>query len=206
MRLTERLTKQFTQVYSQPESYHFCLETVIAAEFIAQQISTPSRMADFGTGCGVFGLELLHHFPTARLDSFEIQPEFAGHFETNRLTSPAPDRVHLHLGDIRLLTSEFFDQFDLIVANVPFFEPTESKMSNNDVRNNCRFLLNGGVSDFLKVIERTLRVGGRAFVLGRDQTLARALVPAELKVISRTEIRESILIAYQKTKDSLTCE
>lgn len=196
----ERASGRYTQSYQQPESYHFCLETVIAAEHIATQVSPPQWIADVGAGCGVFGLELLHHFQDANLDAFELQNEFQYYFELNKAVSPHPERVSLHLGDIRKTAAQFLKRFDLIVANIPFFEPTESKLSTDSLKNNCRFLLNGSASEFLAMIDLMLIENGSAFVLCRPEPLQRALIPADLQILVRTEIRDSLLVQYKKQR------
>lgn len=198
MRLNERLSKTFTQSYSQPDSYHFCLETVIAAELISTQIEAPRRIADLGAGCGVFGMELAHRFPQARLDSFELQEEFKSFFEQNQERCPQSNRIQFFLGDLRRL--QFNTTYDLVVGNIPFFDPNESHLSEDALKNNCRFLLNGDTTDFLAAVDKILEPDGSAFILCRDKPLRRALVPVDLAIVSRIEIRESVLVHYKKQK------
>ncbi|PWU16073.1 MAG: hypothetical protein C5B49_11000 [Bdellovibrio sp.] len=201
--LVDRLSRQFTQVYDQPSEYHFCLEPVIAAEWIAQHQGPWPRelkIADVGAGCGVFGMELCHHLRrfsrchSLELHGFEIQELFFPFFQRNRARAPNSKSIYWQPGDIRRTASHWRGAFDLIVANLPFFPRENSILSPSSVRSQCRFELNGLNSELEQTILTMLKPKGLAYVL------TRGFLPPE-GILSQIviRIRRSFLVRYENT-------
>lgn len=203
--VNERRTSIFTQEYSQPADYHFCLEPVIAAECIAEFFKDrqpPLRLADMGAGCGVFGLELCYQLGCVEsLDTFEIQDAFTEHLAENsrRYLEHSNIRIQAWTGDIRELHKAHRGQFDLVVANLPFFDPEEGRLSPSSLRNNCRFFLNGRLHELIFAIAEVLSENGEAYILGRERAFVE-VKEIELELVA--QIRQSVLMRLRRVAKS----
>jgi tRNA1(Val) A37 N6-methylase TrmN6 len=88
----------FTYEYSQPEEYHFSIDSVEMPWEVAQslkqrvadgEISSEQmrswKVLDLCAGCGVLGFELNFHLQEIRhIDFVEIQEDYVSHFEYNK--------------------------------------------------------------------------------------------------------------------------
>src|ERR1700743_1312527 len=88
----------FTYEYSQPEEYHFSIDSIEMPWEIAQALKgrlhegelTPEqikswRALDLCAGTGVLGFELNFHLPEIRhIDFVEVQEIYQTHFEHNK--------------------------------------------------------------------------------------------------------------------------
>lgn len=88
----------FTYEYSQPEEYHFSIDSIempwevaqalklrlTDGELTAEQLKS-WRVLDLCAGCGVLGFELNFHLPEIRhIDFVEVQEIYQSHFEHNK--------------------------------------------------------------------------------------------------------------------------
>lgn len=88
----------FTYEYSQPEEYHFSLDSIempwqvaqyfknkIAEEEINKKDLEQFKTLDLCAGCGVLGFELNFHIPELKqIDFLEVQSVYQEHFEHNK--------------------------------------------------------------------------------------------------------------------------
>lgn len=173
LKLEARKTQQFTYKYSQPDDYHFCLDSIILAEFVAEQITDCSqdlRVLDLCAGCGVVGLELAYHQPQIqKIDFVEIQNEFRKHFEANvRLANRTLDDFRFNNRDFRSHEGEY----DLIVCNPPYFDASKGKLGKSQLKNRCHFYLDGSLQELLKNCERLMSGNkSKAFILVKSEQL-----------------------------------
>ncbi|HAU1291084.1 TPA: SAM-dependent methyltransferase, partial [Legionella pneumophila] len=69
----------FTYNYKQPDEYHFSLDSIHLAKFVAKQLKPyrdlgSLRVLDLCAGCGIIGIELSWHLQAIRqIDFIEIQ-------------------------------------------------------------------------------------------------------------------------------------
>lgn len=174
---------------------------MIAAEVVAELRSgaVPLQVADIGAGCGVFGLELLHHLRGIRsLDAFEVQDEFAPYFYQNVCACRVPADVRLHIGDVRDVVAKSISGYDVVVANLPFFRPQEARLSPSAVRNQCRFFLNGEFAELMTVILELLNSSGEAYILCRPRSLENELPLSGFAMEKVAEIRQSWLVRFRR--------
>lgn len=82
----------FTYNYSQPEEYHFSVDSIEMAWKISNYLSSNHSNADFAnwkcldlcSGCGVIGFEINFHVPQLKnWDFVEVQEVYRPHFEAN---------------------------------------------------------------------------------------------------------------------------
>lgn len=160
--------KRFTQSYSQPESYRFCQDSVLAPLHIARDIegwfTPPMRVLDLGAGCGVMGIELAHAAPAVRhVDFLEIQSEFRPHFEVNRGVREGFRFVESHWS--ALADAPAAGSYDLVISNPPYFDANEGTLGWDRLSNRCRFFLDDSFEGMVRAALAALKPGGRAYLL-----------------------------------------
>ena len=211
LRIDKREEHVFTHEYLQPDEYHFCQDSILLAEFVASQISgevtDDYRALDICAGCGVVGLEIAHRVPgIKKFDFIEIQPEFEHYFNANRLFVGREQFRFLNINYSTLLDSASHSQYDLIVANPPYFVRGEGKLSNSSLRDRCRFFLDSDFGTLLKGIANALKAGGRVYILvksgdkhGRDVLRSAQLVLlGELRATIVADIRGTFVMKLEK--------
>lgn len=165
---------QFTYRYSQPEEYHFCLDSVIAPKLIASDVRsrysslTQLRTLDVCAGCGVMGFELGHYLPEVQqMDFIEIQNQFRPHFDANLTITKSLDRAFrfLNVSYSTLLNEESRERYDVIVANPPYFYPGDGKLTPIELKNRCRFFLDDSFETLVRGVAHALAPGGSAYLL-----------------------------------------
>lgn len=94
----------FTYNYKQPDEYHFSLDSVQLAQFVATELQSHSalsslRILDLCAGCGVVGMELSWHLPAIRqIDFIEVQDIYTDYFHQNLAHINRPElQCHWHL-------------------------------------------------------------------------------------------------------------
>jgi tRNA1Val (adenine37-N6)-methyltransferase len=185
----------FTYEYSQPDDYHFSLDSIEmplkVAEYLKEQYSGKDMKAwqclDLCAGCGVLGFELMFHLPEIqKMDFLEVQDTYLPHFAKNRELALAkaqsllpklrvagqshdePKYEFLNLNYESLMVPQFQHKYRLILCNPPYFLPEQGKHSPSDFKNRCRFFLDSTFEQLIESIQQSLAMDGEAFLLLRD--------------------------------------
>ena len=166
----------FTYQYKQPDSYHFSLDSIHLAEFVAEQLQScrylPSmHVLDLCAGCGVIGMELSWYVRELKyFDFVEVQSIYAESFQQNVSTVNRPElQLNWHnLNYETLLESAWTEKYDLIVSNPPYFQPGHGTLSPCDFKNRCRFFLDSSFEHFILAIVNSLKKEGQAWFLLRS--------------------------------------
>ncbi len=173
MRRFEQLENhQFTYKYAQPEDYRFCQDSVIFAKYIAGevgQVNPGYRALDVCAGCGIIGFEIGHYLPDLlHVDFMEIQEEFRPSFLENlALTERGSGREFRFLNEsfLELSTDRYAAAYDLIVGNPPYFMRGEGLLSPSQMRNRCRFFLDGDLVSLVSGVVNALKPQGVGYLL-----------------------------------------
>lgn len=208
----------FTQNYSQPESYHFCQDSVIAPRLIADDLASSLndagglRALDLCAGCGVMGFELLHALgdasrAIATFDFLEIQSEFEPHFQTNALRIFNGDQKSQMTKrwinrDYNCLSRvEFAKSYDLIIANPPYFSKGEGTLGPSRLSNRARFFLDSDLQTLFRAVRNALAPRGIAYLLvksgkehGRDAFTSARLEFFDFRVECLANVRGTDLL------------
>lgn len=166
----------FTYNYKQPDEYHFSLDSIYLARFVATHLESHTdlgslRVLDLCAGCGVIGIELSWHLQALRqIDFIEVQDIYTDCFYQNVDNVNRPEmqfRWHLFNYDV-LHEKKWEGRFDLIVSNPPYFQPGHGMLSPSEFKNRCRFYIDSSFEHYIRALEHSLAVNGQAFFLLRS--------------------------------------
>lgn len=119
----------------------------------------PLQLLDIGTGTGVIALMLAQRFADANIDAVEIDPSAATTAGRNFQNSPFADRMQLHaMGFEAFFKQHAVENFDLIVANPPFF--LNSLESPGAKKNLARHTDEGFYTRLIEAVAVHLTAGG----------------------------------------------
>lgn len=215
LRIEEPIEHRFTWTYAQPLDYHFCKESVIAPQLIAQDLKarrsalSSLKVLDVCAGTGVMGFELTAYIPELScIDFLEVQEAYKGYVEENkRITGNQSEGFRFLNLNYKVLNSPIFkNQYDIVVANPPYFLKAEGVPSKSELRNRSRFFVDGSPEELWHGIANTLKPKGLAYVLcktgkehGRDRLTE---ITNALTGIAQTSVHANIrgtqLIQIQK--------
>ncbi len=205
----------FTYQYAQPDAYHFSLDSIHLAEFVASQLQSRSdlaslRVLDLCAGCGVIGLELSWYVRALRqFDFVEVQETYTPYFNKNMAIVNRPElQLCWHpMNYDELQDKQWKEKFDLIVSNPPYFQQGQGMLSPSEFKNRCRFFLDSNFTNFIYAISNSLKCGGQAYFLlrpllhhGTDlfSELQKILVPMDLIARKITQLRGTDVILLEK--------
>lgn len=205
---------KFTCDYSQPNDYHFSLDSILLAKAVTRDTKNEPvlpnfRVLDLCAGAGIVGLELAHLWTMVKtIDFVEIQSRYRKYFDENIQKSAAlglqTQWREMNYAD--LLNAEDSEKYDLIVTNPPYFEKDQGLIPPNELKARSRFFLDSSFESLIEIILHTLKPQGEAYILTRDQkphgqnrdkTLAK-LIEGKAKIISAEILRSTTLTRLQK--------
>ena len=106
-------------------------ETEQLVEFVKSEIRNPkSEILDVGTGSGVIALSLAAEFPNAQMQATDISDVALELARENAARLGLNERVHFAKGD---LLEGIEDDFDLIVANLPYVSTQDRQSLSREV-------------------------------------------------------------------------
>lgn len=208
----------FTYEYSQPEEYHFSLDSIEMPWQVSLDLGskdlTDKKVLDLCAGCGVLGFELNYHLPKLRdIDFVEVQSVYKTHFEHNRelalahakkssrpklgivrenapvFSSSEPSFQFLNLNYDELLKDSYQDKYDVILCNPPYFVPGQGKLSPSEFKNRCRFFIDSSFENLISVLCHTLKQDGEAFLLLRPLEDHGLDLFAELRRLTKNKLQ-----------------
>lgn len=163
---------KITSNYSQPDFYKFSRDSIELVDFSVNYIKergSSQTLLDLCCGCGVIGIEAFEKVNGVEKVSFlELQTEFFPHLKKNIEESSISD---FKLYETPLGKQAFTERFDLIYSNPPYFIPGEGRVSENELRQNCRTFEVDGWNVFLKKVHEWLDADGFFFLSTRSLKL-----------------------------------
>ncbi len=165
------------------DGYRFNLDAVLLAEFAmgARAGERPTRVVDLGCGCGVIALLLKSRRPAWEVSALELQPSLASLARRNARLNALEVRVVE--GDLRAPAVELGRDFELVVANPPYFAATAGHPSVDAEKAAARHDLSASPVDLAQAAKRLVKSSGALCVVypaGRLPRLLEALSAARL--------------------------
>jgi tRNA1Val (adenine37-N6)-methyltransferase len=206
----------FTYSYKQPDEYHFCLDSIHLAEYLADHLRSRAdlgslRVLDLCAGCGVIGLELSWYLRELMwFDFIEVQEIYTDYFYQNVAEVNRPELTlqwHNLNYDV-LLEKEWEAKFDLIVSNPPYFQAGHGMLSPSEFKNRCRFFLDSSFNNYILALANSLASGGEAYFLLRPlkqhgynllSDINKLLEDTVVSVMKITEIRGNDVMLMKKS-------
>ena len=131
------------------------------------------RAAELGTGTGIISLLCATRERFARIDAFEVQPDFAELAQRNARHNGLDDCVRVHLADVREIGAETLGkEVDVVFANPPYMRTDSGARNQSDYKYIARHEVCGTVEDFCAAAYRLLRHGGYFYCVFRPDRLA----------------------------------
>jgi len=127
-------------------------------------VSDCQRILDMGTGTGLVALMLAQRsHEHCQIEAVELDPLAAQQAQENFKASPWHNRLHLTHQDVQTYCQQTAHQFDLIVANPPYFE--SGIACRDSQRNTARYVIQSHVA-WLEAAHSCLTPQGKiSFVL-----------------------------------------
>ena len=156
--------------YQQPDFYHFDEDSIALAKYVIanfKNLPPPVKMGDFFCGCGVIGLEIIDHgVLPGEIIFIEKNSKFLNYITQNIFNFEVSKNIQS-----RIFNKNIFDvvekDFDLIVANPPYFYPNKNRKSSNIDKYQARFFDDYNFVDVIEKVLMSLSVSGKAYILFR---------------------------------------
>ena len=149
-------------------------DSVLLADFAADR--RVRRFADLGCGAGVLTVLLLHALPQAAAVGVELQPDAAQLCRGNLTANGLDSRAEILCADLREHRAVLpAGQFDLVVANPPYFAAGSGYTSPDPVRAHARDERTCTMQDICTAMAYLTRWGGSAALVHRPERLSELL-------------------------------
>lgn len=122
-------------------------------------VSHPKMILDIGTGTGLLALMMAQRTQTAVIDAVELDKAAAEQAVENVAASPWSDRVHVYQTAVQTYFPPH--QYDLIICNPPFWQPTTGTISRHMSRHTARHATTLSLEDLFSHVNRLLNAHGR---------------------------------------------
>ena len=148
----------------------FGTDACLLAHFTAPKHK--DRVCDLCSGCGVVPLLMQRYYAPAQLVGVEISAEAAGQYRTAIRESGLEETHQAYEGDLRRLPKAFWEQFDVVSCNPPYFSAGTGKQSRVLEHRMARHEEGCTLEEVCQAAGRLLKYGGRFCLCQRPQRLA----------------------------------
>ncbi|MDQ3037154.1 MAG: methyltransferase [Myxococcota bacterium] len=149
------------------------------------------RVLDLGCGIGSVTLMLAYALREARIVGIEAQAISIELARRNVERNALGERIALLHGDLREVSLDGEERFELVTGTPPYFDPAKSSPSTDAQRTHARIEMRGGIEEYLRAGARALAPGGRMVVCGDARRPDRVLAggaAAGLVPIARRDV------------------
>lgn len=163
----------FGEILLKQDTEGFCygLDAVILADFVSKSLLGGEKVIELGTGNGIIPLILALKNNDINIVGVELQESAAELAEENVERNNLKERITIINKDIRNLSDEFWERFDVVCCNPPYFKKGTGMISENDAKMVARHETTADISDFLKYSEKLLVAEGELLMVHRPERL-----------------------------------
>ena len=152
------------------QGYRFSLDAVLLAGFVEPKAG--EKVFDLGTGSGIIPLLLFLREPEIQVTGLELQERLADQARRSVLLNSLGDRFKIIQGDLKELEGEWLNQWDVVVANPPFFAVKQGgRVNENAGKAIARHEIACTLEDVVKAARLLLKGRGRFLLIHRAERL-----------------------------------
>ena len=190
--------------FRQSEHFKLGTDSVLLADFV--NIGSRRKGIDLGCGSGVLPLLLMSRSERLHMTGLEINPEAAKTAEANLEANKLAERGSIVTGDIRLCKELFKSgEFDLVVANPPYFAEGSGKQSTDEAKAAARTETMCTLGEVCRAAAYLCRTGGVFCLVHRAERLCDVLCilresglePKRLRTVAHDASKEPSLILVE---------
>ena len=190
--------------FRQSEHFKLGTDSVLLADFV--NIGSRRKGVDLGCGSGILPLLLLSRDARLCMTGLEINPEAAEAAMDNLTANGLSGRGSVVVGDIRRVKEHFRSgEFDLVVANPPYFAEGSGRQSPDEAKAAARTETNCTLNDICRAAAYLCRTGGVLCLVHRAERLCdvlcalreNGLEPKRLRTVSHDAKKEPSLVLVE---------
>lgn len=190
--------------FRQSEHFKLGTDSVLLADFV--NIASRRNGIDLGCGSGILPLLLLSRDARLCMTGLEINPEAAEAAKANLAVNALSERGRIVTGDIRRVRELFRSgEFDLAVANPPYFAEGSGRQSPDGARASARTETACTLEDVCRAAAYLCRTGGVFCLVHRAERLCDVLCtlrgcglePKRLRTVSHDAKKEPSLVLIE---------
>lgn len=188
------------KIVQDSEVFKFSLDSILLAEFVGK-LDSSSKILDVCTGNSVVPLILSYYFPN-EIVGFEIQKYIAELAKESITLNKKGNQIKLIHDDVKNI-SQYFpgNNFDVIVANPPYFKYQESSLINeNKNKAIARHEICLDLKELFKIVKYALKENGIFYLVHIPERLEEILYLCEKEHI----IAKQIQFVYTNTSTNAT--
>ena len=194
------------KVLQKKQGFRFSIDAVLLAHFI--QPDTAQRLLDLGTGSAVIPLLLAARHPHLQIDGVELQPEIAQMAQRSVQYNGLEAQIHILQQDLTQMPPQYYQQYDWVVSNPPFFPLGSSKRSPNPQIALARHEVACTLEQLIQCSVRCLKTRGHFALIHRAERLPEILyycqqyhlAPAQLRMVHPTIQQPANLVLLDAIK------
>lgn len=159
--------------YVQPDFYSFSEDSIELSKYVAKKYKDEQnlKVLDLCCGSGVVGIEFaLEQKNVDKIVFIEEQEEFLSIIGTNANRFIPDIKINILINSF--LKLNFPDEFDVILANPPYYLDGTGRQSSNEKRSDCHFISYEEYKAMFPIAKNCLKPGGEFYFLGvKDQAI-----------------------------------
>lgn len=200
------------KIYQDTDCFSFSLDSVMLANFASIRLRD-KKIADLGCGNGVIPL-ILSLRTDKLIVGIEIQKKLAAMAERSILYNNLTEQIKIINEDMKNLgNSDFFESFDLITCNPPYFKVSEKNYFNDSYEKMiARHEVKINLADLLITVKKLLKNNGNFAIVHRPERLMDILFefkknniePKRIQFVYETINKGSTLVLIEGQKNGKT--
>lgn len=158
------------KIYQDTECFSFSLDSIMLANFATIRLRD-KKIADLGCGNGVIPL-VLSLRTTKEIVGVEIQEKLAEMAKKSVIYNDLEQQIKIVTSNIKNLGNEYFEKFDLITCNPPYFKVNEKNFFNESYEKMvARHEIEMNLTDLLIIVKKMLKNNGNFAIVHRPERL-----------------------------------
>ena len=153
------------RIVQDSEVFKFSLDSILLAEFV-DNVDNSKTILDLCMGNACVPL-ILSYYYSSSIVGFEIQEYIANLAKESILLNHKEEQIQVIQDDVKLINNYFpGNNFDIIVANPPYFKYQESSLINeNENKAIARHEINLCLEDLFQVVKYALKENGTFYLV-----------------------------------------